>query len=215
VSLWETLLNAAVGPGTRLPDTGCGAGGASVLAAGRGPWSAGLMPRKRCSPTPARTRRRLPARLSGSVTLYRCDVRGRPRCRRAALCGRPLATLRELRRVCVPRGRVVIALCAGQGVCLPRGRIVGGCYRYARPSWVRWRPMRRRQAPSRPVNRFRYKTLAREWERNTRGIRRVGAWERRRGDIGMPGRRGRRVAPSHSWFREDTMAGDLAACSGR
>ena len=35
--LWEAMLAAAgVGPGTRVLDAGCGAGGASVLAASRG-----------------------------------------------------------------------------------------------------------------------------------------------------------------------------------
>src|SRR5438067_4354566 len=35
--LWAAMLGAAaVGPGTRVLDAGCGAGGASVLAAGRG-----------------------------------------------------------------------------------------------------------------------------------------------------------------------------------
>jgi SAM-dependent methyltransferase len=41
--LWVAMLNAAsVGPGTRLLDAGCGAGGASVLAAGRGALVNGL-----------------------------------------------------------------------------------------------------------------------------------------------------------------------------
>jgi hypothetical protein len=35
--LWEAMLDAAaVGPGTRVLDAGCGAGGASILAASRG-----------------------------------------------------------------------------------------------------------------------------------------------------------------------------------
>src|SRR5947199_1253493 len=41
--LWEAMLDAAaVGPGTRVVDAGCGAGGASVLAAGRGAHVNGL-----------------------------------------------------------------------------------------------------------------------------------------------------------------------------
>ncbi len=33
--LWDTMLDAAAGPGTRFLDAGCGAGGACVLAARR------------------------------------------------------------------------------------------------------------------------------------------------------------------------------------
>src|SRR5438093_11813299 len=41
--LWEAMLDAAaVGPGKRVLDAGCGAGGASMLAAGRGALVNGL-----------------------------------------------------------------------------------------------------------------------------------------------------------------------------
>lgn len=41
--LWEAMLDAAtVGPGTHVLDAGCGAGGASLLAVGRGVYGNGL-----------------------------------------------------------------------------------------------------------------------------------------------------------------------------
>ncbi len=82
-----------------------------------GPWSAGLMPRRRCSPSPARVPdgafqrgylEALPYTDATFAVILAADV--------LPYVADPLATLRELRRVCVPRGRVVIALCAGQGV---------------------------------------------------------------------------------------------------
>src|SRR5919198_2686775 len=41
--LWEAMLDAAaIGPGTRVLDAGCGGGGASMLAASRGAFVNGL-----------------------------------------------------------------------------------------------------------------------------------------------------------------------------
>src|ERR687884_1750078 len=110
--LWEAMLDAAaVGPGTRLLDAGCGAGGASVCAARRGAHVNGL---DAAEALLAVARRRLPdgdfrvgdlealpypdgtfdAILLADVLPYEAD---------------PVAVLRELRRVCAWQGRVVVA----------------------------------------------------------------------------------------------------------
>src|SRR5438128_8161160 len=111
--LWEAMLDAAtVGPDTRLLDAGCGAGGASVLAAGRGAQVNGL---DAAEALLAIARARVPdgdfrlgdlealpyadgtfdAILAADVLQYVAD---------------PVAALRELRRVCAPGGRVVPAI---------------------------------------------------------------------------------------------------------
>jgi SAM-dependent methyltransferase len=110
--LWEAMLAAAaVGPGTRVLDAGCGAGGASVLAARRGAYVNGL---DAAEALLAIARRRLPdgdfrtgdlealpypsgtfdAILVADVLPYVAD---------------PLAALRELWRVCDWQGRLVVA----------------------------------------------------------------------------------------------------------
>jgi SAM-dependent methyltransferase len=110
--LWEAMLDAAaVGPGTRVLDVGCGAGGASVRAARRGAHVNGL---DAAEALVAIARQRLPdgdfrtgdlealpypdgtfdAILVADVLPYMAD---------------PLAALRELRRVCDWLGRVVVA----------------------------------------------------------------------------------------------------------
>jgi SAM-dependent methyltransferase len=110
--LWEAMLDAAaVGPGTRVLDAGCGAGGASVRAARRGAHVNGL---DAAEALLAIARRRLPdgdfrtadlealpypsgtfdAILVADVLPYVAD---------------PVAVLRELRRVCAWQGRVVVA----------------------------------------------------------------------------------------------------------
>lgn len=111
--LWEAMLTAAaVGPGTRLLDAGCGGGGASVLAATRGARIAGL---DAAGPLIEVARKRLPggdfrvgdlqelpfddksfdAVVAASSLQYTQDR---------------VATLRELKRVSDPAGRVVVAL---------------------------------------------------------------------------------------------------------
>ena len=111
--LWETVLAAAaVGEGTRLLDAGCGAGGASVLAARRGAQVNGL---DAAEALLAIARRRVPegdfrlgdldalpyaagtfdAVLAVDVLPYVAD---------------PLAALGELRRVCRRGGRIAIAV---------------------------------------------------------------------------------------------------------
>ena len=121
--LWEAMLDAAaVGSGTRLLDAGCGAGGASVLAAGRGAQVNGLDAAEALLAI-ARARVRdgdfrlgdleaLPyadqtfdAILAADVLPYVAD---------------PLAALRELRRVCAPQGRVVVALWGAPEACEQR-----------------------------------------------------------------------------------------------
>src|SRR5207244_3020076 len=111
--LWVAMLDAAaVGPGTRVLDAGCGAGGASVLAAGRGAHVNGL---DAAEALLAIARARVPdadfragdldalpyadgtfdAVIAADVLQYVAD---------------PVAALRELRRVCTPEGRMVIAI---------------------------------------------------------------------------------------------------------
>lgn len=111
--LWEAMLDAAaVGAGTRLLDAGCGAGGASILATARGAQVNGF------DAAPALVgiaRERVPdgdfrvgdlealpyadetfdAVIVADVLSYLAD---------------PLAALCEVRRVCAPRGRVVVAM---------------------------------------------------------------------------------------------------------
>jgi SAM-dependent methyltransferase len=110
--LWEALRDAAgVGPGTRVLDAGCGAGGASVLAASRGARVNGL---DAAVGLLAIARQRVPdgdfrvgdlealpyadgvfdAVLVANVLPYVADPR-------VALC--------EVRRVCAPGGRVALA----------------------------------------------------------------------------------------------------------
>src|SRR5436305_7031013 len=118
--LWEAMLDAAfVGPGTRVLDAGCGAGGASVLAAGRGAHVNGL---DAAEALLAIARARVPdadfragdldalpyadgtfdAILAADVLPYVAD---------------PAAALRGLRRVCAPGARVVIAIWGAPDEC--------------------------------------------------------------------------------------------------
>src|ERR671935_2172978 len=121
--LWEAMLDAAaVGPGTRLLDAGCGAGGASVLAARRGAQVNGL---DAAEALLAIARTRVPdadfragdldalpyadgtfdAVIAADVLPYVAD---------------PAAALRELRRVCAPAARVVIAIWGAPDECEQR-----------------------------------------------------------------------------------------------
>jgi SAM-dependent methyltransferase len=111
--LWEAMLTAAaVGSGTRLLDAGCGGGGASLLAAQRGASITGLdaagslidVARKRLPDAEFRVGdlQELPfdvnsfdAVVAASSLQYTQDR---------------VATLRELKRVCDPSGRIVVAL---------------------------------------------------------------------------------------------------------
>src|SRR5579864_9434803 len=120
LALWEAMLDAAaVGPGTRLLDAGCGAGGASVLAAGRSARVNGL---DAAEALLAIARARVPdgdfrlgdlealpygdetfdAIIVADVLPYVAD---------------PLAALRELRRVCARQGRVLLALWEAPEAC--------------------------------------------------------------------------------------------------
>jgi SAM-dependent methyltransferase len=110
--LWEAMLDAAaVGPGTRVLDAGCGAGGASVRAARRGAHVNGL---DAAEALLAIARRRLPegdfrtadlAALpypSGTFdAILVADV--------LPSVADPVAVLRELRRVCDWQGHLVVA----------------------------------------------------------------------------------------------------------
>ena len=118
--LWETLLDAAlVGPGTRVLDAGCGAGGASALAAGRGALVNGL---DAAVALLAIARERVPdgdfqhgdlevlPYANGTFdAIIAADV--------LAYVAHPLSALRELRRVCAPRRRVVLAIWDAPEAC--------------------------------------------------------------------------------------------------
>lgn len=111
--LWQAMLDTAgVGPGTRLLDAGCGAGGACVQAARRGAHVNGL---DASDALLAIARRRVPDgdfRLgdledlpyaAGTFdTVLAVDV--------LPYVAVPLAALGELRRVCTPNGRLAIAV---------------------------------------------------------------------------------------------------------
>jgi SAM-dependent methyltransferase len=118
--LWEAILTeAGVGPGTRLLDAGCGAGGASRLATRWGAWVNGI---DAAPGLLAIARERVPdadfhlgklealpyadgtfdAIIVADVLPYVAD---------------PLTALRELRRVCAPHARVVAAVWGTQEEC--------------------------------------------------------------------------------------------------
>ena len=110
--LWEAMLDAAaVGPGTRLLDAGCGAGGASVRAARRGAHVNGL---DAAEALVAIARRRLP---DGDFRVGDLEALPYPSGTFDAILvadvlpyvANPLAVLRELRCVCAWQGRVVVA----------------------------------------------------------------------------------------------------------
>lgn len=121
--LWAVMLEAtAVGPGTHLLDAGCGAGGASVLAARRGALVNGL---DAAEALLAIARARLPegdfrvgdvaalpyadaafdAIIAADVLPYVADPRG---------------ALREFRRVCAPGGRIAVTVWGPPEECAPR-----------------------------------------------------------------------------------------------
>lgn len=124
--LWEAMLDvAAVGPGTRLLDAGCGAGGASVLAAGRGAQVNGL---DAADTLLAIARARVPDgdfRLGDLETLPYADGTFDAVIAADVLpyVADPLAALRELRRVCARQGCVVLALWGPPEACEQRAVI--------------------------------------------------------------------------------------------
>lgn len=118
--LWETLLTVAgVGPQTRLLDAGCGAGGASRLAAQRG---AGVNGLDAAPGLLAIARQRVP-----DADFYRGDLAALPYPNQAfdviiaadvlPYVAHPLRVLRELQRVCAPQGCLVVAVWAPPAEC--------------------------------------------------------------------------------------------------
>lgn len=110
--VWEAMLNAAqVGPGTRLFDAGCGAGGTSILAAQRGAHVSGLDASEALITI---ARERIP---QGDFRVG--DLEALPYGERAfdaviaalsvQYAADPIAALRELKRVCAPNGCLVIS----------------------------------------------------------------------------------------------------------
>jgi SAM-dependent methyltransferase len=111
--LWEAMLDAAaVGRQTRLLDAGCGAGGASVLAADRGAAVNGLdateallaIARKRVRDGDFRAGdlQDLPYADASFDAIIAADV--------LPYIAQPLGAVRELARVCRPSGRIVAAV---------------------------------------------------------------------------------------------------------
>jgi SAM-dependent methyltransferase len=111
--LWEAMLDTAmVGAGTRLLDAGCGAGGASLLAAQRGAHVNGLdaadalltIARQRVPDGDFRLGdlEALPYATGTFDAVLAVDV--------LPYVADPLAALGELRRVCGPDGRIAIAV---------------------------------------------------------------------------------------------------------
>jgi SAM-dependent methyltransferase len=121
--LWEAMLDAAaVGPGTRVLDAGCGAGGASVLAAGRGAHVNGL---DAAEALLAIARERVPDadfRVGDLETLPYADGTFDASIAADVLpyVADPAAALRELRRVCTPVGRIVLAIWGAPDECEQR-----------------------------------------------------------------------------------------------
>jgi len=107
------MLDAAqVGKGTRLLDAGCGGGSASVLAAGRGAQVSGL---DASAPMIEVARERLPEadfRVGDMEELPFDDEAFDTVMAASSLqyTEDRVQALRELRRVCAPNGRVVVAL---------------------------------------------------------------------------------------------------------
>lgn len=111
--LWEAMLTAAaVGPGTRLLDAGCGGGGASLLAAKRGARITGL---DAAEPLIDMARKRLPEgdfRVGDLQELPFDDDAFDTVVAASSLqyTQDRVAGLRELKRVCDPGGRIVVGL---------------------------------------------------------------------------------------------------------
>lgn len=111
--LWEAMLDAAdVGPGTRVLDAGCGAGGACVLAAARGADVSGV---DAAQGLVTIARERVPEgdlRVGDLEALpYGDDVVDAVIAASSVqYAGDRVAALRELRRACIPGGRVVVGL---------------------------------------------------------------------------------------------------------
>jgi SAM-dependent methyltransferase len=111
--LWEAMLTAAeIGPGARVLDAGCGGGGASLLAARRGARISGV---DAAGPLVAIARERVPGgdfRVSDLQELPFDDDSFDAVVAASSLqyTQDRVATLRELKRVCDPGGRVVVGL---------------------------------------------------------------------------------------------------------
>jgi SAM-dependent methyltransferase len=112
-ALWEAMLNETLtAPGMRLLDAGCGAGGASVLAAKRGAQVSGIDASKAMIEY---ARERLPTadfRVGDIEELPYADDSFEIVFAASSLqyTGDRMATLREFARVCTPGGRIVVGL---------------------------------------------------------------------------------------------------------
>jgi ubiquinone/menaquinone biosynthesis C-methylase UbiE len=113
--LWiATLETAGVGSGTRFLDVGCGAGGASGLAAGRGARVCGL---DAAATMVEIARARIPTGEFRAGDLQELPYLDEAfdvvfACNAIQYAADPVAALRELRRVCAGDGRVVVSVWA-------------------------------------------------------------------------------------------------------
>jgi SAM-dependent methyltransferase len=111
--LWEAMLDGAlVGAGSHILDVGCGAGGATALAAARGATVSGLDAAKGLI---AFARQRLPEgdfRVGEMERLPYDDEQFDAVFAANSLqfSGNHMATVREFARVCRPQGRIVVGL---------------------------------------------------------------------------------------------------------
>jgi SAM-dependent methyltransferase len=119
-ALWEVALDAArVGKGTRFLDAGCGAGGASVLAARRGAQVHGIdatgalvmIARDRVVVGDFRVGdlEELPFESASFDAVLACNS--------LQFAADPVAALREMRRVLAPAGRIAVATWAAKEQC--------------------------------------------------------------------------------------------------
>jgi SAM-dependent methyltransferase len=181
--LWEAMLDAAaVGPNTHLLDAGCGAGGASALAARRGARVNGLDPAEALLAI-ARLRvpdgdfllgdlEALPYADSTFNTIIAVDV--------LAYVIRPEAALRELRRVCRPEGQVLIAIWGRQEECEQHAMRVVGQRRFKTIMLEAITPFVTDRGGVCLVNRFRYiisvPASEEPWRRSAGGAHRDTGW---------------------------------------
>lgn len=111
--LWNAMLDAAqVKPGMHIFDAGCGAGGLCQLAAERGAIVSGI---DASDALIAIAKKNIPKGEFRVVDMEELPFAGQAykavfACNSIQYCTSPTAALRELRRVCTPTGKVVVAV---------------------------------------------------------------------------------------------------------
>lgn len=118
--LWDAMLDAAqVGPGTRLLDVGCGAGGTCLLALARGAEVHGI---DSAAGMVAVAQERAPAgrfRVTDAKSLPYDDGSFDVviAANTVQFVDDPIAVVREMGRVCRANGRIVVGIWGGEGEC--------------------------------------------------------------------------------------------------